>query len=69
MGTLLTTIVIIVSSFYVGRIENTMRFITVGDILFILFVFSYMTIRTSVKYNESIYQISVIDTLNKSLEV
>jgi putative ABC transport system permease protein len=69
LGTLLTAIVIVVSSIYVGRIQNTMRFITAGDILFILFVFSYMTIRTSVKYNESIYQISVIDTLNKSLEV
>ncbi|MBE0701497.1 MAG: ABC transporter ATP-binding protein/permease [Acholeplasmataceae bacterium] len=50
-------------------IYNSMRFIQFLDVFIIFAVFAYMTMTIPFKFNQSIFHISVIETLTKSAEV
>ena len=69
IGTILTLLFGLILVLFVPTVQNSLRYIETIDILVVFFVFSYMTIITPIKFNQSIYEISVIETLSKSAEV
>jgi len=69
IGSLLTLIFGLILVLLIPTVQNSLRYIETIDILIVFFVFSYMTIITPIKFNQSIYEISVIETLSKSAEV
>lgn len=69
IGTALTFIVVFILVLTSDRIETIMKYISVLDVLVVFAIFSFMTIRTPVKFNQMIFEISVIDTLRSSTEV
>jgi len=68
-GSLLTLIILIISVISIPSVQTSIRYITAIDMAVVFIVFSYMMIATPLKYNQSIFEISVIDTLTKSAEV
>ncbi|PKK99481.1 MAG: hypothetical protein CVV57_00035 [Tenericutes bacterium HGW-Tenericutes-2] len=69
IGSILTLLFGLILVLFVPTVQNSLRYIETIDILIVFFVFSYMTIITPIKFNQSIYEISVIETLSKSAEV
>ena len=69
IGSILTLLFGLILVLFVPTVQNSLRYIETIDILVVFFVFSYMTIITPIKFNQSIYEISVIETLSKSAEV
>ena len=69
IGSILTLLLGFILVLFVPTVQNSLRYIEAIDILVVFFVFSYMTIITPIKFNQSIYEISVIETLSKSAEV
>lgn len=69
IGSLLTILLGIILVIFVPTVQNSLRYIEAIDIIIVFLVFSYMTIITPLKFNQSIYEISVIETLSKSAEV
>ncbi|MDO9628808.1 MAG: ABC transporter ATP-binding protein [Acholeplasmataceae bacterium] len=69
IGTLLTLVLGLFLVLLIPTVQNSLRYIEAIDIIIVFFVFSYMTIITPIKFNQSIYEISVIETLSKSAEV
>lgn len=69
IGTLITAIIVLILVLVNDRIETIMKFVNVIDMIVVLFIFSFMTIRTPLRYNKLIFEISVIDTLRSSTEV
>ncbi|MDO9628810.1 MAG: ABC transporter ATP-binding protein/permease [Acholeplasmataceae bacterium] len=69
IGTALTFIIVLILVLSNDKVESIMKFISILDIIVVLAIFSYMTIRTPVKFNQMIFEISVIDTLRSSTEV
>jgi putative ABC transport system permease protein len=68
-GSILTVVFVFTLMFFVASIAESMRYIGIFDVLIVFMVFSYMTIMIPIKFHQSIYEISVIDTLSKSAEV
>ncbi|MCR3906336.1 MAG: ABC transporter ATP-binding protein/permease [Tenericutes bacterium] len=68
-GSILTLVFVFILMYFVPSIAESMRYIGLLDILIVFIVFSYMTIMIPIKFHQSIYEISVIDTLSKSAEV
>jgi len=69
IGTWITATIVFILVLSNDRIESIMKFVTAFDMLVVLFIFSFMTIRTPLRYNKLIFEISVIDTLRSSTEV
>ena len=69
IGSGLTLILGLILVLLVPTVQNSLRYIEAIDIIIVFLVFSYMTIITPIKFNQSIYEISVIETLSKSAEV
>ena len=69
IGSLLTILFGLILVLFVPTVQNSLRYIEAIDIIIVFLVFSYMTIITPIKFNQSIYEISVIETLSKSAEV
>ena len=69
IGTAITFIIVFLLALSVDRVEAIMKYITLLDIMVVFSIFSFMTIRTPVKFNQMIFEISVIDTLRSSTEV
>jgi len=69
IGSMLTILFGLILVLFVPTVQNSLRYIEAIDIIIVFLVFSYMTIITPIKFNQSIYEISVIETLSKSAEV
>jgi putative ABC transport system permease protein len=69
IGSILTIIFGLILVLFVPTVQNSLRYIEAIDVIIVFLVFSYMTIITPIKFNQSIYEISVIETLSKSAEV
>ena len=69
IGSILTILFGLILILFVPTVQNSLRYIEAIDIIIVFLVFSYMTIITPLKFNQSIYEISVIETLSKSAEV
>jgi len=67
-GTLITASLSIIIILFVPTVQRSLRFVSIIDILIIIFVYAYMAIITPLRYQQSIYEISVIDTLTRSGE-
>jgi ABC-type lipoprotein release transport system permease subunit len=69
IGTVLTGLLTLILVLSVLQIQNSLRYIEPFDIAIVFLVFSYMTLITPLKYNQMIYEVSVIETLSKVWEV
>jgi putative ABC transport system permease protein len=69
IGTVLTGLLTLILVLSVLQIQNSLRYIEPFDIVLVFLVFSYMTLITPLKYNQMIYEVSVIETLSKVWEV
>jgi putative ABC transport system permease protein len=69
IGTAITFIIVLILVLVSDKVESIMKFISFLDMLVVFLIFSFMTIRTPVKFNQMIFEISVIDTLRSSAEV
>lgn len=69
LGTLMSAIIILIAIMVIPEMQSSIRYITFLDMSIVVIIFSYMMMATPLKYIQTIFEISVIDTLTKSQEV
>ena len=68
-GTLITGLLTIILVTSVPVITNNLRFVAFFDIAVIFMVYAYLAVITPFRYQQSIFEISVIETLTNSGDI